>query len=208
MKILLADDHELFNEGFSLLLEKLFQGCVVEHANSWPAAKKLVKNAHFDLAILDLFMPARNGWHTELAELVDIDNVGTVCVLTASLSQDNINQSFALGAKAYIHKSSNFAEIRKALKLALDGKAYLPPQLIPNSERSPSGSYCSKLTARQHKILLMISEGKENRRIAAELGIKESTVKRHVYNLFQQLSAGNRTEAVHLARQHSLLQNS
>ncbi len=207
MRILLADDHELFNEGFSLLLKKLFQNCVVEHANSWPAAKQLAQKSHFDLAMLDLFMPAHNSWQTELSQFMDIGNVGAVCVLTASLNQDNINQSFALGVKAYIHKSNNFAEIHKALKLALDGKTYLPPQLIHNPDNQVSGSYCSKLTTRQHKILLMIAEGKENRRIAFDLGIKESTVKRHVYNIFQQLNAGNRTEAVHIARQHGLLQN-
>lgn len=207
MKILLADDHELFSEGFSLLLHKLFKNCEIRHTDSWTAAQMSVQNDYFDLAMLDLFMPAQNSWHKELAEFMNLGNTGAVCILTSSLSQDSINQSFALGVKGYIHKSSNIAEIRKALELALNGKIYLPPQLIQSPEQKSLYSSHSKLTARQHKILTMIAEGKENRRIALELGIKESTVKRHVYNIFQQLSAGNRTEAVHLARQHGLLQN-
>lgn len=209
MKILLADDHELFNEGFTLLLHQLFQGCTVEHANSWPVAKKFIQQAHFDLSVLDLFMPAQNSWQNELAEVIGIGNAGAVCVLTSSLNQDHMNQAFALGVKGYIHKSSNFADIRTALRLTLDGKTYLPPQLINGSKADTSlGSYRSKLTSRQHKILTLIAEGKENRRIAAELGIKESTVKRHVYNIFKQLGAGNRTEAVHIARQLGLLADS
>lgn len=208
MRILLADDHELFNEGFSLLLNQIFRDCAMEHANSWPGAKKLAQNGHFDLAILDLFMPAPNSWQTELAEFMGMDNVGAACVLTSSLNQDNINHALALGVKSYIHKSSNSAEILKALQLALDGKTYLPPQMVQNSDRGSSTNYHSKLTARQHRILMMISQGRENRRIASELGIKESTVKRHVYNIFQQLNASNRTEAVHLARQYGFLQNS
>ena len=208
MRILLADDHELFNEGFSLLLHQLFQGCAVEHANSWPAAKKSIQQSNFDLSVLDLFMPAQSSWQNELAEIIGIGKAGAICVLTSSLNQDNINQAFALGVKGYIHKSSNFAEIRTALQLALDGKTYLPPQLINGSKGDAPGSYRSNLTSRQHKILTMIAEGKENRRIASELGIKESTVKRHVYNIFKQLGVGNRTEAVHIARQHGLLQDS
>lgn len=208
MKILLADDHELFNEGFSLLLNQIFQGCTIEHANSWPDAKNLIRDDYFDLAILDLFMPAPSSWQAELATIMGMANVGAACVLTSSLNQDNINQALALGVKGYIHKSSNFAEICKALKLSLDGKTYLPPQLIQNSGRDTHSRQHSKLTARQHRILIMVAQGKENRRIALDLGIKESTVKRHVYNIFQQLSAGNRTEAVHLARQYGLLQNS
>ena len=205
MNILLADDHELFNEAFSLLLNQLFQDCAIKHTNNWPSAKRLAINHSFDLAILDLFMPAPNGWHDELAELMSVDNVEAVCILTSSLSQENINDSFALGVRGYIHKSSNLIEIRKALKLVLDGKIYLPTHSTQHMKGAPN--YYSKLTARQHKILTMISGGRENKRIACELGIKESTVKRHVYNIFQQLGASNRTEAVHLARQHGLLQD-
>lgn len=208
MKILLADDHEVFNEGFTLLLQQLFQGCRVEHANSWPAAKNSIRAGYFDLSVLDLFMPAQNSWQNELADIIEIGKAGTVCMLTSSLNQDNINQAFALGVKGYIHKSSNFAEIRTALQLALAGKTYLPPQLINSSKGNTPANYHSKLTFRQHKILTMIAEGKENRRIASELDIKESTVKRHVYNTFKQLGAGNRTEAVHIARQLGLLQDS
>ncbi|MGB0845439.1 MAG: response regulator transcription factor [Thiolinea sp.] len=207
MKILLADDHELFSEGFSLLLGKIFQQSHITQVRNWPAAKALASNTRFDLAILDLFMPAQNSWTHELNELINCNNIHTVCILTSSAHQSNVQQAFALGVKGYIHKSSTLAEIHKALDLVMDDKVYLPSNLQSDHDKS-SGKYGSELlTARQHKILTMLAEGKENRRIAIELNIKESTVKRHVYNIFQQLKAGNRTEAVHLGRQHGLLQD-
>ena len=174
--------------------------------NSWSAAKSSVQQQRFDLTLLDLFMPVKNSWQHELAELIEFGTAGVVCILTASLNRGNINQSFVLGARGYIHKSSNFSEIRKALKLTLDGKTYLPPQLMQNQDKNTANNGGLKLTDRQSLILTMIAEGQDNRSIASELGISESTVKRHVHNTFQQLKVGNRTEAVHVARQHGLLQ--
>ena len=207
MKVLLADDHKLFSEGFSLLIKKILKNSVVTQVGSWSAALDAARTARFDLAMMDLFMPANNVWDQELKKLSGCQNIGAICILTSSTNQKNIHQAFELGVKGYIHKSSSLSEIQRAIELILDNKIYLPPKFQEGFPRQSKIAGAKTLTVRQHKILTMMAEGEGNRRIAIALDIKESTVKRHVYNIFQQLQANNRTEAVHLARQYGLLQN-
>jgi len=204
MKILLADDHLLFMGGFSLILKNLIPDCVITQVDSWVAANAAVKEASFDLTILDLFMPSSgSNWSEALSRVIDGQESGVVCVISSSTNKNDMHTAFELGVRGYIHKSSNLNEIRRAMNLMMKGKTYFPWQMKQNIHFRPSSN--SKLTARQHEILSMMAEGQRNGEIAIKLNIMESTAKRHVYNICQQLEVKSRTEAVYQARQRGLL---
>ena len=74
-----------------------------------------------------------------------------------------------------------------------------------NKINSQNKSTCNKLTLRQQDILKLVTQGRCNKIISRKLSITESTVKRHLHNIFRILKAKNRTEAVEIARQQCLL---
>lgn len=206
MNILLADDHALFRDGFSMIISATFSESEIFSANNWEETLSLVKQQPFDIALLDLFMPGARPWHQELATFISIAPDLPVCIVSASNNQTHIEQVFKLGVKGYINKTSGVSEVQRALSKIVNGGHYMPRskwQSLPTA----AGTANLKLTWRQKEILVLIAEGNSNKQIGLLLDITESTVKRHVYNLFNALNANSRIEAIQIAKRQGLLSN-
>lgn len=174
-------------------------------AKDWGEALSLVNVRQFDIALLDLFMPAATrSWQEALAEFISVAPNVPVCIVSTSNNQFYMQQALKLGAKGYIRKNYGAFEVRNALYRIKNGGRYTPKvddqSLQPADEASDL-----KLTWRQKEILMLIAEGKSNKQIGERLDITEGTVKRHVYNLFQVLNAKNRIDALHIAKNQGLL---
>lgn len=206
LRLLLADDHALFSAGLAMILETvIFPSCEVIQVKSWTEVLSHVGDDSFDMVLVDLFMPGKNGWKEELAELLLVTKETPVCVISSSSSKDNIHTVFELGAHGFVHKSINPEKMKQALTKVAAGKVYFPKRLdMPSSAEKATPKY-SLVTARQQEILFLLAEGKGNQQIATTLNLRESTVKRHVYNICKALKVRNRGEAVHVARQTGLL---
>lgn len=198
MRILLADDHDLFRAGLGMVLQGLGDGVELAQAGSLSAAMACVdETPEFDLALLDLNMPAMNGmaglrqFRQQFPEI-------PVVIVSASDSPADAQQALDAGASGYIHKSSAPQVMLSALQLVLAGGVYVPPQALRAEEAAPV-SYKGKfggLTARQIDVLRLLAAGKPNKLIARELGLSEGTVKIHLSTIFRVLDVNNRTEAV------------
>lgn len=201
MKLLLADDHALFREGFSMIINATVIEAEIFPADNWSEALSLVKEQPFDIALLDLFMPGTKPWQEELSTfLLAAPNV-PVCIVSSSNNQSHINQAFKLGVKAYIRKTSGASDVKKALTRVINGGCYLDWKNFPQATKTAS----LRLTRRQKEILILIADGSSNKQIGILLDITESTVKRHVYNLFKALGAKNRIDAIQIAMNQNLL---
>lgn len=198
MRILLADDHDLFRAGLGMVLQGLGDTVELAQAGSLSAAMDCVgKTPEFDLALLDLNMPAMNGmaglrqFRQQFPEI-------PVVIVSASDSPADAQQALDAGASGYIHKSSAPQVMLSALQLVLAGGVYVPPQALRAEETVPApykGRFGS-LTARQIDVLRLLAAGKPNKLIARELGLSEGTVKIHLSTIFRVLDVNNRTEAV------------
>jgi len=208
MKLLLADDHTLFREGFSMIISSTATESKISLAASWGEAQAMVKKQDFDIAFLDLFMPGAKPWDEELSAFISSAPRVAVCIVSSSNNQSHVRQAFKLGAKGYIRKTSDVSEVRHALSRLISGDRYIPSSNwrgMPQAQTSSTASF--KLTWRQREILMLITEGNSNKEIATILDITESTVKRHVYNLFKALDAKNRMSAMKIAKSRGLLLN-
>lgn len=204
--ILLADDHTLFSDGLEMVLKKIaFSDCEFKQAQSWCGMHDLLSKQKFDLVLTDLFMPGRNDWKIELAQLVQTAEDTPVCVISASSSRENVHKVFELGCKGYLHKSFSAEKLGEALQKVLEGGVFFPSAADLAPLNQPALNNYSLVTARQREILLLLAEGKSNQQIAALLNLEESTVKRHVYNICKTLQVRSRGEAVHVARQFGIL---
>lgn len=203
-KILLADDHTMFRESLILLLGEAFPHVEWHQAGSWHELPAILAKHPMDLALVDLNMPGTQPWPNEIRRLVKQFPDMKLCVLSATTSPEVIQSAFQLGIKGYIPKLVALEELQQAISLVLQGKTYLPTQLW---EKPPSKTTYDKtlLTQRQQTILHLLAQGHSNKRISQVCTLAESTVKRHVYNIFQLLGANNRVETVKIARQRGLI---
>jgi DNA-binding NarL/FixJ family response regulator len=219
VRLLIADDHELFRDGLRLVLSELDPDLEVLEASTFDEALARVEEPQgVDLILLDLVMPGMT-WHEGLAALKQ--RVGTVplVVLTAAEDRRLVTDAMRLGASGFIPKSSSGKVMIGALRLVLSGGVYLPPAMLEDKEvqtlrqalpigagalpedggPSAAGDAAAAsvpLTPRQREVLALMGQGQSNKEIARALTLSEGTVKLHVTAILKALKVHNRTGAV------------
>ena len=210
MRILIVDDHSLFREGLKFLLHGLDSGIELDNAGDCAEAFSLLDTRRYDLILLDLKLPDRNG----LDALADIRKTyanSPVVVLSGEDTPQTVKTAIDGGAMGFIPKSSTPEILIEALRLVLAGGVYLPPRslvkgstegAVPSSETE--SEVLQTLTPRQIDVLRHLIRGEPNKVIAQELNISEQTVKSHISAVLSILYARNRTEAVYFAARHGM----
>lgn len=211
MKILIADDHELFRDGLRHVLDQLGGPLsIVEASNFAEAIAAVEREKDIDIVLLDLTMPGMT-WSEGLQRLKDLlgENVPLI-VLSASDDRRHVLQAVNMGAAGFIPKTSSSRVMLSALKLVLSGGVYLPPALLEQgggldgAGPMASENAVSFLTPRQREVLALLGQGKSNKEIARVLQLAEGTVKLHVTAILKALNVNNRTRAVVAASQLGL----
>lgn len=216
MKILIADDHELFRDGLRHVLTQLDGTVSIVEASDYPQAIALTQSEpDINIVLLDLGMPGMP-WSEGLQSLrqtlpADVP----VIVLSASDDRRHVLQAVNLGAAGFIPKTSSSRVMLSALKLVLSGGVYLPPALLdqgvegtPIQMGTPAPDNAAAfLTPRQREVLTLLGQGKSNKEIARVLQLAEGTVKLHVTAILKALNVNNRTRAVVAATQLGLTKN-
>lgn len=206
-KILIADDHPLFREAITNVIESEFPGCEVLETDCLEGAMEITAvNDSLDIILLDLDMPGMNG----LNGLISLRNASPtipVVIVSAEKNKQVVLQAITYGAVGFIAKSSPREQMGAALKTILDGNVYLPSDIIRmdtrSSAQSDSGNMksispelLSSLTRRQLLVLERMSKGESNKQIAYNLNIAETTVKTHVSAILRKLGVYNRIQAI------------
>lgn len=205
IRIVLADDHPIVREGLVSVLETQPDFEVVGQAGDGAAAVELVAALRPDVVLLDLEMPVLDGVQA-LRAMRTADPDARVLVFTAFDTDERIISAVQAGARGYLLKGAPREELFNAIRVVARGGSTLQPIVAARVlERMALPTTFEPLTAREQEVLTLLAQGLQNKEIAARLYISERTVKFHVSALLAKLGAGNRTEAVHLARQYHLL---
>lgn len=212
MKILIADDHELFRDGLRHVLDQLGGNLTIVEASDFQQAVDTVERERdIDIVLLDLSMPGMV-WNDGLQRLKELlPETTPIIILSASDDRRHVLQAVNLGAAGFIPKTSSSRVMLSALKLVLSGGVYLPPALLEQGGGQGDGtgpmaseSAVSFLTPRQREVLTLLGQGKSNKEIARVLQLAEGTVKLHVTAILKALNVNNRTRAVVAASQLGL----
>ncbi len=214
MKILIADDHELFRDGLRHVLEQLNGTVTVIEASDFPQAiAKAEAEPDISIVLMDLSMPGMS-WAEGLQALrAKLPPDVPVIILSASDERRHVVQAVNLGAQGFIPKTSSSKVMLRALELVLSGGVYLPPALLIEQAENPTypaaldqngNPDTSFLTPRQREVLYLLGQGKSNKEIARVLELAEGTVKLHVTAILKALGVNNRTRAVVAAAQLGL----
>jgi DNA-binding NarL/FixJ family response regulator len=205
-RIALVDDHRMFAEGFSAVLEKSASGhAVVTFDEPVAFLETLSGGARFDLVIIDLVMKGMNG----LALLSAISRTRPppkVLMLSGISSAPPIAEMKRLGASGFVAKSGDIAGLLAAVEAVLAGGTVFPEDdamgLARTDEEDATWERADvppELGPRQLEVLQLIGQGATNREIADRLCISENTVKSHMRAIFEALDVRTRTACHHKA---------
>ena len=217
VKILLADDHALYREGISHILDALEGDVTIVEACDYTEAFQIARqHDDFDLALVDLVMPGVKpeddrfeGLRTLRAELAGVP----IVVISASDDREHVLKAIECGAVGYIPKTLDSKVVLGAIRLVFAGGMYLPPTVLDehleeaigvlkvSDGRTDLNLPRLRLTPRQMDVLFSLVKGKSNKEIARELNLAEPTIKLHVTALLKGLQVNNRTQAAVKAAQ-------
>jgi two-component system, NarL family, nitrate/nitrite response regulator NarL len=185
----------------SKITDSVAEGCCAADA------LRLAEQRRPDLMLLDLDI--QGGGAQTVSAIGHLWPATRLVILTSSERAEDVSGALRNGARGYILKSVESAELIAALRHVLAGEVYLTPSLGArlfaqlNSAARPAASAPAamvSLTPREDQILAQVSLGATNKEIARELKITEKTVKYFMTNIMQKLQVRNRVEAVVVAR--------
>ena len=210
MRIVLADDHALFRDGVSSLLQAWGHE-VVGSAAGGREAVDLVVRLEPDLVLMDVRMPGMSGVEATRA-LAAIRPETPIVMLTVSEDEEDLFAAIRAGARGYLLKDLEAAQLRAMIDAVSRGEAAITPATAARIIRHLSSLGAAadepapdRLTARELDVLRSVTAGRRNKEIAAELGISENTVKYHLRNILEKLHAQSRTEVAMLALRDGLV---
>jgi DNA-binding NarL/FixJ family response regulator len=200
LRVLVVDDHTFFRAGMRTLLEE--HGIAVSEARSGEAAVELVASVAPDVVLMDLHMPGMSG--IEATRHVSAVAPGIpVVMLTLSADDEHVVEAVRAGARGYLLKDAELAEIVAGVRAAAAGESWISPRVtavLLDTVRSVSASSSedrgsAELSDRERAILRLIADGRDNTQIGQEMHISPATVKNHVSSILAKLQVANRVEA-------------
>lgn len=199
VQAIIADDHPLFRSALKHAAAQAIGHDPIKEASTLDSLfEMLLAHPETELVFLDLSIPGAKGLEG-LARLRNQYPDILVIMVSANESASIISQCVALGASAYIPKSSSLEVISDAIKLVIEGETWLPEivDIEPenDSEQAQFARNLEKLTPQQYRVLTMIADGLLNKQIAYAMSIQETTIKQHVSAILKKLNVYNRTQA-------------
>ncbi len=204
VRVVLVDDHELIRRGLvtSFTLEPRTE--VVGEAASVAEALDVCLEAKPDAVVTDLQLPDGTGLDIVRRLRKDNPDLGLV-VLTMHSGDDQIFAAMEAGASGFVGKDAPAGEVvRATLHAAASPRMFLSSGLAGAMMRRGAAE-STRLSDREHEVLLLLADGLGSGAIGQELYMSESTVKSHIGRIYQKLGANNRAQALVTAMRIGLL---
>jgi DNA-binding NarL/FixJ family response regulator len=211
VRILIADDHELFRRGLAAELTQVPGWVVAGEAGNGRDAVELAAALKPDLVVLDLTMPELNGLEAA-RKIISVNPAARVLILTAHESEQLVREVLSAGAQGYVLKSDAGRILIAALQALLDGRSFFTSNVarmvLDGYLRSESrdASTPETLSAREREIVQLLAEGNSNKDIARALKISVKTTETHRSNIMRKMGFGSLPELVRYAIRNKIIE--
>jgi DNA-binding NarL/FixJ family response regulator len=201
--VLLADDHALVRQGMAEMLSTDPGMEVVAQAANGREAVDLARKQMPDVVVLDVEMPVMSG-QVALRKLLDLRPPPKVVIVTVFADESHVRELLALGASAYLSKNSSMRDLISTVRSVAPGGRKGQDEddvilFVPRAAFEENGPEESSLSDREAEVLMLAARALSNREIAASLHLSETTVKRHLSNVYGKLGVRTRAEAARKA---------
>jgi len=210
LKILLVDDHEVVRLGIKALLSNYPEYEVVTEAANADEAVQRAQEYEPDVIIMDIRLPGKSGIDATREIMEELPDT-KIIMLTSFAEDDLLFDAINAGAYGYILKQIGSDDLINALGTIGRGEALLDPALtqkvfkrVREASRKATDEAFATLSDQELRILSLISEGKTNKLIAADIFLSEKTVRNYVSSILSKLNLSTRSEAAAYAVKHSV----
>jgi DNA-binding NarL/FixJ family response regulator len=209
LRVLIADDHPVFRSGLVALLERVPTVAVVGEARTGTEAVQAAAEHGPDVIVMDIQMPELNGIEAT-REIVRTAPDARVLVLTMFEDDDSVFSAMRAGARGYVLKGADQAEIVRAIEALGNGDAIFGPGVANRVMQFFAGAASLSpkpfpdLTDREREVLELVARGLGNPEITRRLVVSPKTVRNHVSNILGKLRVADRSQAIVRAREAGL----
>ncbi len=167
----------------------------IEQVGTLADAVAQTEQRKFDLILLDLMLPDVQGL-AGLLMLKRLQPGARIAIVSSSDQPAVMRRAAREGASGFIPKSAAMSAMIAAIAAVLAGGQSFPPEMFVEGRGDESASLIGELSPAQFRVLRAAADGSQNKQIAYELGIAETTVKTHFAQIFRKLGVTNRTQAI------------
>src|SRR5258706_3707406 len=204
IKIIIIEDQEEIRKGYEFLINTSNDFSCIGYAN----AEDAIDNVFFDkpeIILMDVNLPGISGIEATKLLKEKFPKVHII-IFTVYENNENVFQALEAGASGYILKQTKPAQLIEAIKEVYNGGGPMSSPIAKKGVATFSKKnivyHEEELTERENEILKLLSAGYRNKEVSEKLFISLSTVKSHVYNIYQKLHVTTRVEALNKIRRH------
>ncbi len=206
--VLIADDHAIVRQGLRQILSETEDLLVTGEADDGAEALNLARQQPWDVFLLDVSMPNRNGIDT-LKQLKKEFPRLPVLILSMHPEEQYAVRALKAGASGYLTKQSAPELLVTAIRQVASGKKYLSPAVAQQlaeaiSDNHPDKSPHERITDREYQVLVMIAAGKTLTQIAETLNLGVATVSTYRARLLEKMGLKSTAELIRYGLEHGL----
>jgi DNA-binding NarL/FixJ family response regulator len=207
IRVVVADDHPIVREGVRQILERAGDIAVVAEAGDGAELIRKVSQGNFDVVILDISMPGRDGIDV-LKQLRYEDPKVRVLIMSIHPEELFAIRALKAGAAGYLTKESVSDELVVAVRRVMRGGRYiserLAEQILHELEGDPGKPPHAALSDRELEVLLMIAAGKSLTRIAEDLSLSVKTIATYRARILEKMNMRTNAEIIRYVIQRGL----
>jgi len=209
IRVLIADDHTVVRKGLRLILSSTRDIVVGGEAANGADAISMIDRHPYDVILLDISMPGRNGLDT--LKQIRLNNPKLpVLILSMHSEEDYAVRCLMAGASGYLKKNSSPEELIAAIRRVAGGGRYIPPALadkLPFTwgsrvDKQPHG----KLSDREFQIMCLLAAGKGTNEIAEELSLSSQTISTYKARILEKMNMPSMAHVIRYAVENGLVQ--
>ncbi len=209
INVLIADDHTLIRKGLKQILDDTDNMRVTGEAETGAQAIQMAQKAPFDMILLDISLPDKNG--IDVLKQLKLNNPDVPVLMLSMHAEDQYAvRSMKAGAAGYLNKQSAPSQLVNAISTVASGKKYISGELAEQLANGLSQGYQElrhqALSDREYQTLCLMASGKKLSEMAKIMSLSAKTVSVYRARLLEKMNLKTNAEAIHYAISNHLIE--